>query len=183
LIPRDGPASSDESLKDVDLTEKVRELVVEDPKKLEKFQEMRVVMIQTAMGLKPPSGGFRGNYATLFALQKHGHQTMQFCWAHLSDINIATAELKEIGVWHDKYIKYGVVKMLDEHGEKVETKWWKFINVHGVLCVCLDADVMRYAYNNYLQQLDAATWIEVYRLRSNATLTDLFRQMKSQREP
>lgn len=183
LIPRDGPASSDESFNGDDLADRVRELVLEDPKKLKGYKPMRVVMVQTAMGLKPPSGGFRGNYATLFALQKHGHETMQFCWAHEKDILHAVAELKAKGVWRDGCMAHDTTTMLNDEEEVVKVNWWKFRNVHGVLCVCLDADIMRYVYNNYNQQLDAAEWIEVSNSLFESTLANLARRMSDQPEP
>lgn len=183
LILRDGPASSDGSFNEDDLADHVRELVLEDPQKLKGYKPMRVVMVQTAMGLKPPSGGFRGNYATLFALQKHGHQTMQFCWAQEKDILHAAAELKAKGVWYDGCIEHDIASMLNDDEEVVEVNWWKFRNVHGVLCICLDADIMRYIYNNYVQQLDAAEWIEVSNSLFKSTLADFSRQMNDQPEP
>lgn len=148
------------------LTDQVEELAIEDAANSTPRPDMRVVMIQTAMGLKPPSGGFRGNYATIYALQRHGHETMQFAWAHVTDIDIAIAELKAKGMWNGKNIETGTTMVLNENSEELPCTWWIFNNTHGVRCVCLDADVMRYAYNNYLQQLDAAKWIEVMKTSS-----------------
>lgn len=122
---------------------------------------MRVAMVQTAAGLKPPSGGFRGNYATLFALAKHGHTTMQFCWAFQKDINGAVAELKADNKLHEAQWTWGSTYMLNVNLEPVKVTFWKFLNVHGVLCVALDAEVMIPTYPNDIQQEDAAIWIEV----------------------
>lgn len=183
LVPLHGPASSDESFDEADLADQARELVLEDPKKLKNYKPMRVVMVQTAMGLKPPSGGFRGNYATLFALQKHGHETMQFCWAHEQDILLTVAELKAKGIYRRDSIMQRQTWMLNEVEEEVLVNWWKFRNVHGVLCICLDADIMRYTYNNYLQQIDAAKWIEVWNSLFKKKHADLSRRTNSQLEP
>ena len=161
LTPRSSPAASDQSLQDHEIDQHPREVSPDRFQHLDGYREMRVVMVQTAAGLKPPSGGFRGNYATLFALAKHGHTTMQFCWAYKKDITSAVAELKaekkfELSEW-----KWGSTIMLNADLEEVQVTFWKFKNVHGVLCVALDAEVMVQTYPNGIQQEDAAIWIEV----------------------
>lgn len=122
---------------------------------------MTVILIQTAAGLKPPSGGFRGNYATLLALAKHGHVAIQTCWAFKNDINEAISELRQQDKWVKENFSWGYVYLPDEDMKVIKVTWWKFINVHGITCISLDADTMIKAYHNGLQQKDAATWIEV----------------------
>ncbi|KAK5948052.1 hypothetical protein OHC33_010893 [Knufia fluminis] len=159
LTPRSSPAASDESLRDHEIYQHPR-VVSPDRAQIDGYRQMRVAMVQTAAGLKPPSGGFRGNYATLFALAKHGHTTMQFCWAYKKDINSAVAELKAEKKFQDSEWTWGSTYMLDTNSEQVKVTWWKFKNVHDVLCVALDAEVMIPTYPNNIQQEDAATWIE-----------------------
>lgn len=186
MAPREGPAASDESLKDKALVEQTRELVIEDPSSLEGFRPMRVAMVQTAYGLKPPSGGFRGNYATLFALAKHGHETMQFCWATLNEISAAYAELKAVGKGKESGFDTGTTTMLNDKLEDVEVTWWTIVNAHGVLCIALDQAVMQKLYPNHIQQVDAATWIEVrgatFALLS-LTSTNIYRPVTDQLGP
>lgn len=122
---------------------------------------MRVAMIQTAAGLKPPSGGFRGNYANLLALQKHGHTTMQFCWAFKKDILNAVAELKAMGIFDDRDFVSGTTMMINSQLQEVQVPWCRFTNTHGITCVALDAEIMIQTFPNNLQQEDAATMIEV----------------------
>lgn len=156
------PAKSDESLKNFEKHVKPRKLFPNDPTQgINGYKEMRVVLWQTAAGMKPPSGGFRGNYATLHSLTGHGHKTMQLVWAFEPDISDAIAELKE----HKKYDKStweeGKVDMLNTKLETIRVKYWKFTDVHGVKCVALDADTMIETLPNELQQADAATYIKV----------------------
>lgn len=122
---------------------------------------MRVALIQTAAGLKPPSGGYRGNYANLLALQKHGHTTLQFCWAFKKDILNAVAELKAMGVFDEQKFLSGTTAMMNSELEKVTVPWYRFTNTHDITCVALDADMMIETFPNNLQQEDAATMIEV----------------------
>lgn len=122
---------------------------------------MRVALIQTAAGMKPPSGGYRGNYANLLSLQKHGHTTMQFCWAFKKDILNAVAELKAMGIFDDQKFMSGTTTMLNSQLQEVQVPWCRFTNTHGILCTALDAEIMLQTLPNHLQQLDAATMIEV----------------------
>lgn len=141
----------------------------------EDYREMRVVLVQTAMGYKPPSGGYRGNYATLVALAKYGHETMQFCWAFAYEIEAAMAEIKSLGLLDEARFDSGKTSMLNENLEAVDVNWCSFINPHGILCVCLDAAVMRMVYPNPIQATDAAAWIEVRLLHSRRISTDCHR--------
>lgn len=159
--PRSSPAASDPSSQDHDGYQHPRVVSPDYLQHVDGYRAMRVAMVQTAAGLKPPSGGFRGNYATLFALAKHGHTTMQFCWAFQRDIDTAVAELKADDKFHAAQWAGGSTDMLDVHLEPVKVTFWKFLNVHGVLCVALDAEVMVPTYPNHVQQEDAAVWIEV----------------------
>jgi len=161
LTPRSSPAASDESLQDHEIDQLPRVVSPDHGQEINTYREMRVAMVQTAAGLKPPSGGFRGNYATLFALAKHGHATMQFCWAYRKDINSAVAELKAEKKFQVSAWKWGRTPMLNANLEEVQVTYWKFKNVHDILCVALDAEEMIPTYPNNLQQVDAATWIEV----------------------
>lgn len=122
---------------------------------------MRVALIQTAAGLKPPSGGYRANYATLYALSTYGHRVAQLCWAFPQDINMALAELKQAGMLYDKDIKFGKTKLTGRELNEFEVTWWKFDDVHGVRCICLDAETMLAQLPNEIQGEDAAVWIEV----------------------
>lgn len=126
---------------------------------------MRVALVQTACGLKSPSGGYRGNYVTLLALQKYGHTTMQTCWAHPKEITTAIAELKYAGKYDaDTFaetFKHGTVTMLKENLEEVDVQYWRFADAQGILCVALDADVMLKTFENKLQQAAAKIMIEV----------------------
>ena len=122
---------------------------------------MRVVIIQTAAGLKAPSGGYRGNYATLLALQKYGHTTMQFCWAYPPDIVDAIAELKVANKYNEKTFERGTVMIMNEACEKVTVRYWKFKNVHDILCIALDSVAMIPVFGNDKQQLAAKVMIEV----------------------
>lgn len=144
-----------------DMSEEMGRLDVNYPSNLEGYRPMRVVMVQTAMGYKPPSGGYRGNYATLFALAKHGHETMQFCWAFEHEIATAKEELIALGLLKGAKWDTGKTNMLDENLKPVQVTWWSFINPHGILCTALDAAVMRVVYPNPIQATDAAKWIEV----------------------
>lgn len=161
LTPRSSPAASDESLRDHEIDQHPRIVSPDRTQQIEGYRPMRVAMIQTAAGLKPPSGGFRGNYATLFALTRHGHETMQFCWAYKKDINSAVAELKAEKKFEMSEWDWGKADMVDANLQPVEVTYWKFKNVHGVLCIALDAEVMISTYPNHIQQEDAAIWIEV----------------------
>lgn len=122
---------------------------------------MRVGIVQTACGLKSPSGGYRGNYVTLLALQKHGHETMQTCWAHPKEITNAIAELKAAKKYNAKTFEHGTVFMLNANLQEVEVQYWRFEDVQGVYCVALDADVMLKTFENKLQQAAAKVMIEV----------------------
>lgn len=86
---------------------------------------------------------------------------MQFCWAYKKDINGAIAELKAEKRFHEAEWTWGSTYMLNTALEQVQVTWWKFKNVHDILCVALDAEVMIPTYPNELQQEDAAIWIEV----------------------
>lgn len=132
LTPRSSPAASDESLKHHDIDQKPRKIVSDTPEPFPGYKVMRVAMCQTAAGLKPPSGGYRGNYASLFALSKHGHVTMQFCWAYKKDITHALAELREAGMLKSCGYTWGKVPMLNKQLEQVNVTWWKFTNAHGI---------------------------------------------------
>lgn len=160
MTPRSSPASSDASLRDHELNRRVRALSLDSPEALEGYRPLRVVMVQTAAGLKPPSGGFRGNYATLFALVKHGHSAMQTCWAFKKDINEAIAELRSQNKFAESGFTWGSTYMTDANNEKVKVTWWRFLNVHDILCVALDAETMIKTFPNHLQQVDAAIYIE-----------------------
>lgn len=139
---------------------------------------MRVTMVQTAAGLKPPSGGYRGNYATLLALQKYGHVTMQFCWAFEKDIYHAIAELKSSRKLSPDNFKTGTTYMLNSKLEEVLVTWYKFTNSHDIVCICLDAKVMIETYPNNLQQEDAAIMIEVSAFTIVTNFTDFMRLVK-----
>lgn len=153
---------SDESLQGVDTHSKPRNLFPLDPREgIENYQQLKVVLIQTAAGLKPPSGGFRGNYATVHALSGYGHKTLQLAWAMPYDIPQAAAELKEAGKFNADEWDFGHVYMLNTALEPVKVTYWKFTDVHGVYIVALDALTMLDTLPNELQQVDAATWIEV----------------------
>lgn len=128
---------------------------------LENYYPMRVAMVQTAAGLKPPSGGYRANYATLYALSTYGHKTMQLCWAYQRDINMAVAELKQVGNYDFKDFKRGKIQLTGRENTKFEVNWWKFTDVHGVRCICLDAETMVNQLPNEIQGQDAAMFIEV----------------------
>lgn len=143
------------------MSEKLRKLDINDPTDLPDYRQMRVVLVQTAMGYKPPSGGYRGNYATLCALAKYGHETMQFCWAFDHEIVAAKEEIKALGLEKEAKWDTGKTNMLDTNLKPVAVTWWSFINPHGVMCTALDAAVMRMVYPNPIQATDAAAWIEV----------------------
>lgn len=155
------PAPSTYSLSGDEMCDELRRLVVNEPARLESYKPMRVVLVQTAMGYKPPSGGYRGNYATLVALAKYGHETMQFCWAFDYEIAAAREEIVALGLVKEAKFDSGKVNMLDEDLKTVEVNWWSFVNPHGVLCVALNAAIMRIVYPNPIQATDAAQWIEV----------------------
>lgn len=156
-VPANTPISDDlvDQAADLDLNG------MHDPTNLEGYRPMRVVMVQTALGYKPPSGGYRGNNATLVELAKQGHDTMQFCWAFPSEIVQVKAEILAKGLTKVAKFDTGKVDMVDENMTLTQVTWWSFVNPHGILCTALDAEVMRATYPNPLQQTDAAIWIEV----------------------
>ncbi|KAK5106310.1 hypothetical protein LTS08_000428 [Lithohypha guttulata] len=157
--PRTSPAASDDSLLEQEKNQHIRNVFPSSPDELEGYRPMRVALVQTAAGLKPPSGGFRGNYASLLALQKHGHMTMQFAWATRQDIYEAVAELKSAGRFSKQHFQRGTVQIFDKDSNSTPVTWTKFTNTHGILCVTLDAETMIPTYPNPLQQEDAAAFI------------------------
>lgn len=179
----DTPEGSRYSLSSADMSEEVRKLDINDPTDLPGYRQMRVVLVQTAMGYKPPSGGYRGNYATLCALTKYGHETMQFCWAFDYEIAAAKEEIAALGLDHEAKWDTGKTSMLDEKLKPVQVTWWSFINPHGVMCTALDAAVMRVVYPNPVQATDAAAWIEVRTSQTLLRFTDNDRLMSDHCEP
>lgn len=161
ITPRTSPAASDSSLLEAEKNQHIRSAYPDSPEELEGYRSMRIVMVQTAAGLKPASGGFRGNYATLLALQKYGHETMQFAWATRQDINEAIAELKSAGKFSKHDFKRGILDMFNKDEKLVQVRWTKFTNVHGIYCVTLDCETMLGIYPNELQQEDAEIMIKV----------------------
>lgn len=179
----DTPEGSRYSFSSAEMSEEARRLDINDPTDLPGYRQMRVVLVQTAMGYKPPSGGYRGNYATLCALAKYGHETMQFCWAFDYEIEAARKEIAALGLAKEAKWDTGKTNMLDEKLKPVQVTWWSFVNPHGVTCTALDAAVMRVVYPNPIQATDAAAWIEVCMLAFYLTMADNNRPTSDQLEP
>lgn len=153
---------SDTSLEGFSTNVKPRNPFPDNPSEgIENYKQMRVVLWQTAAGLKPPSGGFRGNYATLHSLSGYGHKTMQFCWALKNDISDAIAELKQANKYKPDEWVHSYANMLNSDLETVRIPYWKFTDVRGVYIVALDGELMLTILKNELQQIDAAEYIEV----------------------
>lgn len=161
ITPRTSPAQSDESLLAHEIDQKPRIVYPDSPEPLHGHKPLRVAVIQTACGLPAPSGGYRGNYATLMALQKYGHETMQTCWAYSKEIQQAIAELKAANKYDAKSFEHGTVFMLNSECEKVKVQYWKFKDIQGILCVALDAESMIPTFPNAQQQIAASRMIMV----------------------
>ncbi|KAK3381115.1 UDP-Glycosyltransferase/glycogen phosphorylase [Podospora didyma] len=60
--------------------------------------ELRVILVQTAQGLDPSSGGFKANVNLLRQLADLGHHTAQICYAVSEEVQLFVDRAKEVGI-------------------------------------------------------------------------------------
>lgn len=161
LADDDSSDSAGDDLQALTLEDSANGISIEDLFALEGYRPMIVALVQTAPGLKAPSGGFRGNYATIQTLTLYGHKTLQFVWANSREVTTAITESKLAGTFIEAEWDFGFTNMPGPNGGTQKTEWWRFVNVHGILCVALESKAMSAGYNAHCQQLDAQEWVEV----------------------
>ena len=59
---------------------------------------MRILLVQTAQGLTPSSGGYKANISLLRNLQALGHASAQICYAHDGEVEIHAKRAEEKGI-------------------------------------------------------------------------------------
>ncbi|KAL2264585.1 hypothetical protein VTJ83DRAFT_7095 [Remersonia thermophila] len=59
---------------------------------------LRVLLVQTAQGLNPSSGGFKANANVLRSLAAHGYETAQICYGHEQEIELHVKKAEDKGI-------------------------------------------------------------------------------------
>ncbi|KAL1836512.1 hypothetical protein VTJ49DRAFT_5052 [Mycothermus thermophilus] len=59
---------------------------------------LRVLLVQTAQGLNPSSGGFKANANVLRSLAAHGHEAAQICYGHQEEIELHVKKAEDKGI-------------------------------------------------------------------------------------
>jgi hypothetical protein len=102
-------------------------------------RKMRVLLVQTAQGLSPSSGGYKANYCFLVQLAKSGHECAQICYAFESEINRVVAGLEKKG--KDAQLKRERVHVTDRLNRLQCFDVTLFYNDDGILNIALDRTV------------------------------------------
>ncbi|KAM7208286.1 hypothetical protein V8F20_001264 [Naviculisporaceae sp. PSN 640] len=97
---------------------------------------MRVLLVQTAHGLTPSSGGYRANLGLLRQLRSYGHVTAQLCYGSATEVDEFIQLATVFGVEHNLSTHY--TYLIDSQGDIFQI-WIKIFNGHdGVQYIVID---------------------------------------------
>lgn len=88
---------------------------------------MRVLLVQTAYGLTPSSGGYGANISLLRQLRGYGHVTAQICYGFEYEVDEFTQRATLNGVQHNLVTR--ITHVADSHGD-IQEIWIKIFTGH-----------------------------------------------------
>ncbi|KAK4184101.1 glycosyltransferase [Podospora australis] len=90
---------------------------------------MRVLLVQTALGLTPSSGGYKANFGLLQTLRGLGHDTAQICYAFGHEVDEYAQRAVEKGI--DPNVTQTAIPMVDSQGIQHEVRVWTFTDEYN----------------------------------------------------
>lgn len=99
---------------------------------------MRVLLVQTAYGLTPSSGGYKANISLLRQLSSYGHETAQICYGSKTEVDDFIQRSIDKGI--DPHTINDVVHIMDDQN-MIHELWIKtFTAEDGVRYIVFNRD-------------------------------------------